>query len=242
MKHGPWKRALCALLLLFGMLAVSACSQSGDRLCSFTTGGLTYEVYGRETGIRRIEVSGAFRATVKMPGHIDVDEPYTADDGLHYGLTVCDVDADGDDDLLVCTRRTEGREKYLFFLSDGAGTYRENALLSSLTAPKLLPEEGIVSASEKTTIVSELSTPNAPPMYQIRSITRRFTADGKGGILCSGADEISFYSEGNIYCLATYRPAEPGEIPDDEEYALVIVDEHWIPAEKIAKYGIEPLE
>lgn len=243
MKKNFGKIAAALLAAALTALLLSSCSAGGGQLCTVTSGGTTYTVYGHADGIGRIEISGAEgTAEIRISRRIHVGEPYTSDDGENYGLILCDVDGDGDEDVLVCTSRREGAEKYLFFLCGGEGKYTENTLLSALRSPVFGQGDGTVTATERVREEDAMQTPGAPPMYRIRKITRTFAPDGKGGYFCSGAEEISFFSEGNIYCLTLYEPAAEGDTPDDKEFGLVIAEEKWIPAENIEKYGIEPLE
>lgn len=243
MKKKSFRRAAAAAALCVLLLAVPAvcgCASRGEELCSLSVGDRTYTAYGHATGISSVIVSGDGEIEVRVGSRINVGEPYTDTDGQNYGLIVCDADGDGDDDLVICASRTEGMEKYRFFLRNSKGGYTESGLLSALTAPTF--GDGKVTATEQYRVDDKFSIPGTPPMYTVTRVTRTFASDGKDGVICTGAEELSYYSEGNIYCVASYRPAGEDETPDDAEYGLVIADERWIPAERIADHGIEPLE
>lgn len=241
-KYNPGSGTAFALCLLLLFCTVS-CGASGKELCSIRSGNLTYTAYGVDAAISSVVVKGAdgsVLSTLKIKGGKTSGEPYSAEDGLNYGMTVADLDGDGDDDIAVCLSRTPGAERVAFFLGDGSGSFRRNELLSSFVSPSF-GEGGIVSFTEVIRIEDILQTPDAPPMYQLKRITRSFASDGLGGIFCIGAEELSYYSEGDIYCAVTYVPAAEGEEADDPEYRLAIGTEKWIPAEHLAEYGYEPL-
>ena len=221
---------LCGCILCAG----AGCGGSGRFLYSTSADGLDFAVYGSEDGVHRVAVSKDGSKTADLIFSARRQGPYfSADDGLDYGLTVADVDLDGNVDLVAQTSRTESAEKFIFYFGKGGGEFEKNEFLSSKKSPTFNDGTGQISFREDEILLYFEETEYNPAVYTEKHITYRYgRVDGK--IALTGADGVIFYSDQDIYCIASYLPDA------DDESGMTAVSEKWVYPEKIESYGIEP--
>lgn len=226
------KKLFSAILFLFILLtAFTACS-GGSELCRVEGEDHTYVLFGSPNAITRISVidreRGAEIASIET--EYRVNEPWLSDDKENYGFTLRDIDGDGDEDFTVLKNRTPGEEKYLFYMNKD-GEFKLESKLSGVTAP--IFGEGTVSYKVESRI-DEPTYANEPPMYELRVDEYIYGWTEHGRLEVRAMNRFSYFSETDIYCYAVYLPDEEGELEVDSQ--------KWIYPEKLADYGLEPLE
>lgn len=231
---------LLAAVCLLGTLP--SCG-AGEPFFTREQGGLTYACYGSDTGISRVQVTdagtGKLLSDMKIAARRGQSEPYSPSDGQNdgdYGLWILDVDADGDDDAVVQTRRAEGFDKYDFWLNDGQGRFTRCDLLSALSGPEFGGGDGLVGVTTHTVSREPQLYPNSPEIYTETRLTVWYRPDENGIPRKTGGRALIYYSESDIYCLATYVPEKKNSdvlVPDTEK---------WIAPDRLGDYGLSPFE
>jgi len=230
-------RKLIALLpaAVLSVSLLTGCS-GGDKIEKQLPEGFTLEASYRSDGIHSISVKdGSGKETFgRKVTQSNGSQPYSDADGLEYGLTVMDIDLDGYTDVVVCTQRKAGNEKYLFLFGDGEGGFSEARELSRLRSPVFGGDDGTVRATTHTIEYESRDIPGLPDLYtEIKMTTVYKRVEGK--IVKAGAEALTFYSEEDVYCYTTY-------IPDDSKEGLTEDRELWIQPGELDKYGLEPFE
>lgn len=231
------KPAAALTLLCLAAFLLSACSGGGAYLTSVSDGNFTYELYGYDTGVRRVSVlpqSGGdeiFSFTVRNSNR----EPYAENGGDEcYGFRLADVNADGHADVIVTVGRISGSERYRLYLGDGNGGFSQVEQVYSLVAPVFGNGDGRITVNSHTREDEPKTVANSPDVY-IESETETvwgWNAAGKFAALERTA--LIYYSENEIYCYVIYAAdatAPGGFVPDDET---------WIFPDRLARYGFEP--
>ncbi len=227
------KKFFHAVIFLFVILfAFSACS-GGSELCRVDGEEYTYVLFGSPNAITRISVldreSG--EEITSIDPEYRVNEPWLSDDKENYGFAIRDLDGDGDEDLTIKKNRTVGEEKYLFYMNKGGGEFKLESKLSGVSAPVF--GEGTVIYKLRDRI-DEPTYANEPPVYELREDEYIYGWTEHGRLEVRAMNRYSYFSETDIYCYAVYLPNEEGELEVDSQ--------KWIYPEKLADYGLEPLE
>ncbi len=222
--------ALLASLLLSAALAGCA---SSDTLFTEDVDGFLLTAYCRPEGISRIKVTADEGGTLLLDErftHRAGDEPYTADDGLRYGLTVGDFDNDGKADIAVQTSRKAGAERYSFFFGTGEG-FEFSPAISAITAPDFGSGTGYICSNTHSIVYESKDVPGQPDIYTEELMTEIWGRDENGLLSKIGGTSLTFYSEQDIYRVASYKPDpdDPGELIEDEE--------RWVGADRLAEFG-----
>lgn len=226
------KKLLYSLfLLLLIPFAFSSCS-GGEELCRIEGDEYTYVLFGGPNAITKISViaqSGEAVSTVDT--EYRVNEPWLGEDKQNYGFELVDLNSDGHEDFVIKTVRTAGAERYLFYINEGAGSFKLEKSLSGAVAP--IFEDGTVRVKTFKRI-DELTYNNEPAMYELREdeTVYGWTENGRLEVRC--VNRFSYFSETDIYRYTVYLPNEDGELEADSD--------KWIYPDKLAEYGFEPLE
>lgn len=216
------------LVLLF---AFSSCT-GGAELCRVEGNDYIYVLYGSPNAITKISVLDSEGGEVSsVEPSYRVNEPWLSQDKEDYGFAVCDLNGDGLEDFTVKTVRTEGAEKYLFYLNKGDGNFKLEKDLSGVVAPMF--GDGTISFRTRDRIEQPTYT-NEPPVYELRENEYVYGWSEHGRLQVQRLNRYSYFSETDIYCYAIYLPNEDGELEVDSQ--------KWIYPEKLSEYGLEPLE
>ncbi|MBO4322565.1 MAG: hypothetical protein J5919_06160 [Clostridia bacterium] len=222
--------ALLASLLLSAALAGCA---SSDTLFTEDVDGFLLTAFCRPEGISRIKVTADEGEKILLDErftHRAGDEPYTAEDGLRYGLTVGDFDNDGNTDIAVQTSRKAGAEKYSFFFGTGEG-FEYSPGISAISAPDFGRGTGYICSNIHSIIFESKDVPGQPDIYTEELMTEIWGRDENGLLSKVGGTSLTFYSEEDIYRVASYipDPDNPGSLIEDEE--------RWVGADRLAEFG-----
>ena len=229
--------ALLAAMLLQAVLAGCA---SSDTILTEDVDGFRLTAFCRPEGISRIKIKVTADEGEKLLlderfTHRAGDEPYTADDGLKYGLTVGDFDNDGNTDIAVQTSRKAGAERYSFFFGTGEG-FEFSREISAITAPDFGRGTGHICSNIHSIIYESKDVPGQPDIYTEELMTEIWGRDENGLLSKIGGTSLTFYSEQDIYRVASYipDPDDPGSLIEDEE--------RWVSADRLAEFGYSGFE
>ena len=227
------KKILHSFIFLFLLaLFLQSCS-GGQELCRVEGNDFTYVLYGSPNSISSIALLDP--ASGEEKGHVDlsyrVNEPWLSEDKENYGFAIRDLDGDGDEDFTVMTVRTEGAEKYRFFINKGNGEFKYEEKLSGVVAP--IFGEGTVSFKLRDRVDTP-TAPNEPPVYELREDEYVYGWSEHGRLEVRCVNRLSYFSETDVYCYAIYLPNEDGDLESAEE--------RWINPDKLEDEGFLPLE
>ena len=117
------QRIISAFLLSAALLLLLAsCGIGGTLLTELPLGdGRTVEAYGGEVyGVKNLVVRNADGSEAQRLHCTNrVTRPFHKDDGLDYGVSVVDIDADGLPDIISMSERTFDGDTYNCFRADG---------------------------------------------------------------------------------------------------------------------------
>ena len=226
------KKCFCAVaLLLISVIFLSSCS-GGQELCRVEGTDYTYVLYGSPNSITSVvllDSEGAEKGKVSLSYR--VNEPFLSENKENYGFAVCDLDGDGDEDFTVKTNRTEGAEKYRFYINKGDGEFKLEEKLSGVVSPVF--GDGTVRYKLRDRVDTPTS-PNEPPVYELREDEYIYGWSEHGRLQIIGLNRLSYFSETDIYRYSIYLPNEEGELES--------VEDRWINPEKLEDEGFLPLE
>lgn len=226
------KKLFFAILFLFILIfAFSSCA-GGEELCRVEGEEYTYVLYGGSNAITRIElISQSGEAVGEVDAEYRVNEPWLGEDKHNYGFEPVDLNGDGREDFVIKTVRTEGAERYLFYVNEGDGEFRLEKKLSGAVAPVFGDGTVRVKTFER---FDEPTYNNEPAMYELREdeTVYGWTEHGRLEVKC--VNRFSYFSETDIYRYTVYLPNEDGELEADTD--------KWIYPDKLGEYGFEPLE
>ncbi len=216
---------LCILILLpllflvvdFGSFNFSLNFQ---KYHSFEQENLTFDFYGSFGTVRKLKVSeeGSKLCSLKISANSDIfdqDEP---------AVTLCDINMDGMSDLLVLSAIDDDdsdAHRALFVRKDDTFHRAQDidVVNAEVSEGMLIGEERIFEHTAQT--VEEHDVP-----YLI-SLVRTEYEYFDGGVIPARATELTYYSETQIYCLATWEYS-------DEYDELMSVDEDWLYPSQLA--------
>ena len=220
------------IFLLILIFILPSCS-GGQELCRVEGNDFTYVLYGSPNSISSITLLDP--ASGEEKGHVDlsyrVNEPWLSKDKENYGFAIRDLDGDGDEDFTVMTVRTEGAEKYRFFINKGNGEFKYEEKLSGVVAP--IFGDGTVSFKLRDRVDTP-TAPNEPPVYELREDEYVYGWSEHGRLEVRCVNRLSYFSETDVYCYAIYLPNEDGDLESAEE--------RWINPDKLEDEGFLPLE
>ena len=103
--------------MILGLLFLSSCT-GGEELCSVEGKDYIYRLYGSANSITRVSVTDRESGEVisEISPEYRVNEPWLGDEKNNYGFELRDLNSDGHEDFIIKTVRTEGAEKYLFYI------------------------------------------------------------------------------------------------------------------------------
>lgn len=209
----------------------SSCS-GGQELCRVEGEDYTYVLFGSPnsiTSVTLLDASGEEKGSVSLSYR--VNEPWLSEDKENYGFALCDLDGDGDEDFTVKTVRTQGSEKYRFYINKGNGEYKLEEKLSGVVAPVF--GDGTVRYKTRDRIDTP-TAPNEPPVYELRENEYIYGWSEYGRLEVRGLNRLSYFSETDVYRYALYLPNEDGELEASEE--------RWIYPDMLEDAGFLPLE
>ena len=223
------KKLFSAALLIALLLLFTSCL-GGEELCRVSGAEYTYLLRGTPNAIARVEVlSSDGQAVAKVDPSYRVNEPWLSDGDHNYGFTPLDLDGDGDEDFIIQTVRTEGEERYLFYMNKGKGEYKLEKDLSGVVAPELGDGVVIVRFNDR---IDQPTYNNEPPMYELRRNEVIYGWSERGRLEIRQLNRFSYFSETDIYKYSVYLPDGEGELSADSD--------KWIYPKDLEKYGFEP--
>lgn len=226
------KKFFSLTVFLFSLLILFASCLGGEELCRTAGEEYTYVLRGTPNAISRVEVLSADgEALAKIDLSYRVNEPWLAEGDHNYGFKPLDLDGDGDEDFIIQTVRTEGKERYLFYMNKGDGEYKLEKELSGAVAPEFGDGVVIVRTSSR---IDQPTYNNEPPMYELRRDETFYGWTERGRLEIKQVKRFSYFSETDIYKYSIYLPDEEGELYADSD--------KWIYPKDLEKYGFEPLE
>ncbi len=227
------KKLFYAIIFLFVLLFIFSACSGGSELCRVEGSEYTYVLYGSPNAITRISVLDpeSDAELSRIDTDYRVNEPWLSEDKENYGFALRDLDGDGDEDFTVKTVRTEGAEKYRFYINAGDGTFKLESKLSGVVAPVF--GEGTVSFKTRDR-VDQPTYANEPPVYELREDEYVYGWSEHGRLEVRMMNRYSYFSETDIYCYAVYLPNEDGDLEADSQ--------KWIYPDKLGEHGLLPLE
>ena len=226
------RRFFSVSAFLFVLLMIFSSCLGGEELCRVDGAEYTYVLRGTPNAIARVEVLAADGSSLaKVDPSYRVNEPWLAEDDHSYGFLPLDLDGDGDEDFVIQTVRTDGAERYLFYMNKGDGEYKLEKDLSGAIAPEIGDGVVIVRTSSR---VDQPTYSNEPPMYELRRDEIVYGWSERGRLEVKRVNRFSYFSETDIYKYSVYLPDEEGELYADSD--------KWIYPKDLKKYGFEPLE
>ncbi|MBQ7592259.1 MAG: hypothetical protein IJU46_07045 [Clostridia bacterium] len=232
------RKAAILLLLVSAVLAQALlCScGTGTEIASVTKDGVTYAARGSTDGIKSVTVvkDGAEVAVLTARQNMS-DPPYSDGDGFNYGLTVDDIDLDGNCDVVIQTSRIPGAERYVFYMGGGSLSFTADARLSALVAPSFGRGDGKICSTSHDIFFESRNIPGTPDEYTERLVRSEWGRDPVRGIVCLAETALTFYSEQNIYCLSVAKIS-----PDTDSSELETESEKWIKPDELPAYGFQP--
>ena len=226
------KKLFSALLFLFLLTMFFSSCSGGQELCRVEGEDYTYVLFGSPnsiTSVTLLDASGEEKGSVSLSYR--VNEPWLSEDKENYGFALCDLDGDGDEDFTVKTVRTQGSEKYRFYINKGNGEYKLEEKLSGVVAPVF--GDGTVRYKTRDRIDTP-TAPNEPPVYELRENEYIYGWSEYGRLEVRGLNRLSYFSETDVYRYALYLPNEDGELEASEE--------RWIYPDMLEDAGFLPLE
>ena len=226
------KKVFSLLIFLFSLSMIFSSCLGGEELCRATGVEYTYVLRGTPNAISRIEVlSSDGEVLARIDLSYRVNEPWLAEGDHNYGFKPLDLDGDGDEDFIVQTVRTEGKERYLFYMNKGDGEYKLEKELSGAVAPEFGDGVVIVHTASR---IDQPTYNNEPPMYELRRDEIFYGWTERGRLEIKQVNRFSYFSETDIYKYSIYLPDEEGELYADSD--------KWIYPKDLENYGFEPLE
>ena len=226
------KKFISLSIFLFFLLLIFSSCLGGEELCRVAGTEFTYVLRGTPNAVSRVEVLGSDgEAAVKIDLSYRVNEPWLSEGDHNYGFKPLDLDGDGDEDFVIQTVRTEGAEKYLFYMNKGDGEYKLEKELSDAVAPEFGDGVVIVRTSSR---IDQPTYNNEPPMYELRRDETFYGWTERGRLEIKQVNRFSYFSETDIYKYSIYLPDEEGDLYSDND--------KWIYPKDLEKYGFEPLE
>ena len=224
------KILIISLFIISSLLIFSSCL-GGEELCRVSGAAHTYVLRGTPNAITRVEVIGADGEVVaRIDPSYRVNEPWLSEGDHNFGFKPLDLDGDGDEDFVIQTVRTEGKEKYLFFMNKG-DEYKLEKELSGAVAPEFGDGVVIVRTSSR---LDQPTYSNEPPVYELRRDEIIYGWTERGRLEIKQVNRFSYFSETDIYKYSIYLPDEDGELYADSD--------KWMNPKDLEKYGFEPLE
>ena len=217
-------------VFLFVFAALASACISGEELSRVEGSEYTFLLYGSANGISRVDIYRGDEKTGSVKPDYHVNEPWLGEDNQNYGFQIIDIDADGDEDFIITSVRTEGAEKYRCFINK-SGKFSFEKSISALVAP--IFEDGTVRV-EGFSRIDQPTYNNEPPVYELRRDETLYGFTEYGRFVVKQVNRFSYFSETDIYRYSIYLP--------DEEGVLYADSDKWIYPEDLAKYGFEPLE
>ncbi len=226
------KKFFSLTVFLFALLMLFSSCFGGDELCRVSGVEYTYVLRGTPNAIARVEVlSSDGEVLARIDPSYRVNEPWLSEGDHNYGFKPIDLDGDGDEDFVIQTVRTEGEERYLFYMNKGDGEYKLEKELSGAVAPEFGDGVVIVHTSSR---IDQPTYNNEPPMYELRRDEIFYGWTERGRLEVKQLNRFSYFSETDIYKYSIYLPDEEGELYADSD--------KWIYPKDLEKYGFEPLE
>lgn len=185
--------------------------------------GKEFIFYGSFGKVGSVTVKENGKKIAKLDVNADADiygEDFSA-------VEICDINADGKNDLLVANSQDEDGDVHrsLFLAADGS-----YSLVKDVDAVNSILENGKLVCEEKTfkylaQTVEEYTVP-----YE-NSVRRTIYEFYDGGVIASSRTVVSYYSESDIYCVGLW-------VYDADAKELLTVSEDWLsPKEYSAVYS-----
>ncbi len=224
-----FKKIFFAIILFLPILIFTGCS-GGEELARIEGETNTFVIYGGVNAITRVEIIKDGVVISKIDPEYRVNEPWLGEDNENYGFEVCDLNGDGLDDFVIKTVRTEGAERYLFYLNK-KGEFKPEKELSSAVAPIFGDGNVRVKTFER---FDEPTYLNEPAMYELREDEIFYGWTENGRLEIKQVIRYSYFSETDIYRYSILLPNEDGELESDSD--------KWISPDKLEDYGLKPLK
>ena len=221
---------LLCILVLFG--CVSCATERHDLLYTTEQAGLTYCVRGSGTRAKQIVVKRGeeilFAQKVKVDSNVGTR-------GGSYGLTVVDLNFDGNDDVMIANDVYGDCVSYLCWLWDApTNSYVQSESLSGLCNLATNAEKEAVFAFSHT-FKREQAYLDVPEATITSDITTKYV--WTDGVLTPDIRiSLIYYSETDMYCLSiAYYDAET------QQFSIDNTKEDWIKSSEIDKYDLSEL-
>lgn len=226
------KKHFYAIIFLFLFLFLFSSCTGGEELLRVEGDEYIYVLYGGPNAITRISlVSQDGEAVGEVNAEYRVNEPWLGDNKENYGFELVDLNGDGLEDFVIKTVRTEGEERYLFYINEGSGAFKLEKKLSGAVAPIFGDGTVRVKTSQR---IDEPTYNNEPAMYELREDETVYGWTENGRLEVRRVNRFSYFSETDIYRYTVYLPNEDGDLEADSD--------KWIYPDKLGEYGFEPLE
>ena len=208
---------LCLLITFF-----TACNAPSEIL---TEGDLSLEIFldskGRTETIK----------TYKNGKRIDTWRLHSSVSYNEAPVTVCDVNFDGHDDLRILVA-TGKHLRYAHRIYDAAtGTFYTDEQLDSMLDVSILPEQKQITAYYRTHTIDPAVGTTPETYIDEQGVNTYEWRDGK--LFNVRRECVTYYSESDIYCVATWELNSDGTL---EPY-----DEQWLSPEKYVSEGFDPI-
>ena len=208
---------LCLLLTFF-----TACNAPSETL---TEGGLTLDIYLDSKG--RTETIKTYKNGKRI-------DSWRVNSSVSYNeapITVTDVNFDGHSDLRILVA-TGKHLRYAHRIYDAeTGTFYTDEQLDSMLDVILLPEQKQITAYYRTHTIDPAVGTTPETFIDEQGVNTYEWRDGK--LFNIHRECVTYYSESDIYCVATWELNSDGVL---EPY-----NEQWLSPEKYESKGFEPI-
>jgi len=227
------KRILgCILCIILLLSSVSCARERHDLLYSVEQNGLTFCVRGTETRPKQIVVKRG--EELLLAKRIKVDSSVGSRDG-DFGLTVLDLNFDGNDDVMIANDVLGECVSYLCWLWDAEkNEFVQSDELSGLCNLAVNQEKKAVFAYAHT-FEREQAYVDVPEATVSSDITTKY--EWIDGVLTPDIRiSLTYYSETDMYCLSiAYYDTET------KQFSIDMTKEEWIEASEIDEYDLGEL-
>lgn len=210
------RRLAASAVTVFLISALLGCSAEPARTLISSEGTVCRVYLDSRGAVRRLELS---EQTEGSSTHVLRPDSSIRDSG--ESLVFIDADFDGRLDVRLVTRRVGGNTYYTTYIRGDAGYYTVSAL-DALPSPVIDSATQTIS-SPYTRYTVEPATDDYPEVYISEAGTNSY-AWQQGALRLVGRVSYTYYSESDIYCVATWQAQDDG--------TLDAVEEHWLDEEQ----------
>ena len=215
------------ILCLFAVSAFSACSP-GKLLDTVESVDLTFYLYGGKS-VEKIVVD----VVSEGESGSEIQCGVSGLDGSeyeHYGFALCDLDFDGDEDIMLLIAKNENILSYKCYLQESTGEFAFSPALSGLKNIETDQEDKTVSGYDREKVIIE-APKDKPEVYEER-YTRTYYKWDDGKLTKERYDQLIYYSAQDFWSYTEWVKDSEGEFTEGNE--------RWLDHEQMKRYDFRP--